>query len=192
MRSNIHEFLDDDVQVEGDDDEERHVDAEKDKEIRTKYGQRTGHFEHFINRDAKEIAQQFVKRDRQERDIRRTVTHQVPTLKDPKLFAIRCLIGAEREMALSVGNKFRALKGTDEEIRIISVSALDKIQGYIYVEAINKYDAETACQGFNKLRTQYINVGPCNGRWSTRKRSTKCSSPTRGTAKKSTRTTSCG
>jgi transcription elongation factor SPT5 len=126
--------------------------------MREKYRQKNNTYNDFLNRDAEQIARQYVERDRFERITKTEIAHQVPTLKDPKLFAIRCMIGFEREMALSVGNKYKALKGTANEIRIISVSSLDKIQGYIYVEAINKFDAEHACNGFNKLKTQYIKV----------------------------------
>jgi transcription elongation factor SPT5 len=126
--------------------------------MREMYRPRANRYNDFIDRDADEIAQQFVDREKFERINKKNLVHQIPTLKDPKLFAVKCLIGSEREMALSVGNKYNALKGTADEIRIISVSALDKIPGYIYVEAINKYDAEFACKGFNKLRTRFINV----------------------------------
>ena len=131
---------------------------EQAEKMRERYRPKNNSYNDFLNRDAEQIARQYVERERIERTTKEETAHHVPTLKDPKLFAIRCIIGAEREMALSVGNKFSALKGTPEEIRIISVNALDKIQGYIYVEAINKFDAEHACKGFNKLKTQYINV----------------------------------
>ena len=189
QRKNFQEFVADEASVDNDNEYESQDEA-KAEIIREMYRPRNNRYNDFLNRDAQEIAQEFVDQERIERVTKKNMVHQVPTLKDPKLFAVKCLIGAEREMALSVGNKYNALKGTADEIRIISVSALDKIQGYIYVEAINKFDAETACRGFNKLRTRFINVGLT--RWSIPRRSMRSSSRIPGTARRSGNTISSG
>ena len=128
------------------------------EEMRVKYRPKKNNFQNFLQQNPEDIARQYIEKDKMERFNRREAAHQVPTLKDPKLFSVKCIIGAEREMALCLGNKYSELKGTSDEIRIISVNALDKIQGSIYVEAINKYDVEKACEGFNKLKTRYIKV----------------------------------
>lgn len=112
----------------------------------------------MINQDAENIARDFQERARMERVSIKQVVHQVPSLKDPKLFAVKCYIGSEKEMALSLGNKYRALKGTAQEINIISVNALDKIKGCVYIEAFNKFNAEVACKGMNKLDSRFIKV----------------------------------
>jgi hypothetical protein len=84
----------------------------------------------------------------------------LPTLSDPKLFAVRCRIGYEKEAAIQMINKFVCLKGTDKELQIYSASALDKFQGYIYVEADREVHVRTAIQGIGVLGYGKIQVVP--------------------------------
>lgn len=143
---------------DNDEEIEREMGEAEVERMREKYRPKKNNYQDFLQQDSEDIARQYIERERMERTNRREAANQVPTLKDPKLFSVKCFIGAEREMALCLGNKYSELKGTEDEIRIISVNALDKIQGSIYVEALNKYDVEKACEGFNKLKTRYINV----------------------------------
>lgn len=101
---------------------------------------------------------QYEERAKIARRMDRGAFSAVPTLKDPKLFMVKCKNGFEKEMALSVGNKYLQLLKTDQAISPISASAIDKISGYIYIEAVNKFQAEKACRGFMKLNYSYLRV----------------------------------
>lgn len=57
-------------------------------------------------------------------------------------------------------NKFECLKGTNDEILIYSASALDKFQGYIYVEADREVHVKHAIHGLSLLGYNKIQVVP--------------------------------
>jgi transcription elongation factor SPT5 len=84
----------------------------------------------------------------------------LPSLKDPKLFSVRCRIGSEREAAVSLMNKYFCLKGTKDEINIFSASALDKFPGYIFVEAHRDYHVKEAIKGIKTLNIAKVKPIP--------------------------------
>jgi len=59
----------------------------------------------------------------------------LPTSNDPKLFAVKCKPNEERDACLSVMKKYFDCLGTAAEFEIFSAVAVDKTQGYIYIEA---------------------------------------------------------
>jgi transcription elongation factor SPT5 len=140
-----------------DNDEEERVNNYDEQQLRKMYSKNNNQWDNLLNLDEDELEQRYQQQSYQYID-QNNESAQVPSLKDPKVFAIKCKIGLEREMALSIGNKFKCLKGQTNELKIISVNALDKIKGTIYIEAMNKFDAEHACEGFRNLDTRFINV----------------------------------
>lgn len=80
----------------------------------------------------------------------------LPSLKDPKLFSVRCRIGSEREAAVCLMNKYFALKNTKDEINIFSASALDKFPGYIFVEAHRDFHVKEAIKGLKILNISKV------------------------------------
>jgi transcription elongation factor SPT5 len=56
----------------------------------------------------------------------------LPSVRDPKLWMVKCAIGRERETAVCLMQKY-INKGSDLQIR--SAIALDHLKNYIYVEA---------------------------------------------------------
>jgi len=56
----------------------------------------------------------------------------LPSVRDPKLWMVKCAIGRERETAVRLMQKYINM-GSDLQIR--SVIALDHLKNYIYVEA---------------------------------------------------------
>ncbi|KEH40208.1 global transcription factor group protein [Medicago truncatula] len=56
----------------------------------------------------------------------------LPSVRDPKLWMVKCVIGRERESAVCLMQKY-INKGSDLQIR--SAIALDHLKNYIYVEA---------------------------------------------------------
>ncbi|KAF9598274.1 hypothetical protein IFM89_026209 [Coptis chinensis] len=72
----------------------------------------------------------------------------LPSVKDPKLWIVKCLIGHEREAAVSLMQK-SFNKGSVVQIR--SVIALDHLKNYIYVEADKEAHVKEACKGLRSI-----------------------------------------
>ena len=81
-----------------------------------------------------------------------------PTLKDPRLFMVKVKIGFENEAAVSLMNKYFALKGTPDEIFIVSVTAADKMSGFIFVEATRMYFVKIACMDIEKINQESVKL----------------------------------
>lgn len=84
----------------------------------------------------------------------------LPSLKDPKLFSVRCKIGSEREAAVCLMNKHLSLRGTKEELNIFSASALDKFPGYIFIEAHRDFHVKEAIKGIKILNISKVKPIP--------------------------------
>jgi transcription elongation factor SPT5 len=69
----------------------------------------------------------------------------LPTSHDPKLFAVKCKPNEERDACLSVMTKYFQCLGTPAEFEIFSAVAVDKTQGYIYIEAHSDKHVYMAC-----------------------------------------------
>ncbi|XP_072952889.1 putative transcription elongation factor SPT5 homolog 1 [Typha angustifolia] len=71
----------------------------------------------------------------------------LPSVKDPKLWMVKCAIGHERETAICLMQKFidRA------DLQIKSVIALDHLKNYIYVEADKEAHVKEACKGLRNI-----------------------------------------
>jgi hypothetical protein len=54
----------------------------------------------------------------------------LPSMSDPKVFAVRCKIGMEKETTITIMNKFIHLMGTPKELLIYSASFIEKFPGY--------------------------------------------------------------
>ncbi|XP_057490454.1 putative transcription elongation factor SPT5 homolog 1 isoform X2 [Actinidia eriantha] len=76
----------------------------------------------------------------------------LPSVRDPKLWMVKCAIGREREAAVCLMQKSLD-KGSELQIR--SAIALDHLKNYIYVEADKEAHVKQACNG---LRVIYTNT----------------------------------
>jgi transcription elongation factor SPT5 len=76
----------------------------------------------------------------------------LPSMNDPKLFAVRCMFGFERETVVSLLNKFLYYEeqGSDH-LQIYSVTSNDKFPGKIYIEADNEAHVRHAIKDTNNL-----------------------------------------
>ncbi|KAH9326896.1 hypothetical protein KI387_007074, partial [Taxus chinensis] len=59
----------------------------------------------------------------------------LPSVKDPKLWMVRCAIGHEREAAVCLMQKYLDMKSQGTDLHITSAVALDHLKGYLYIEA---------------------------------------------------------
>ncbi|KAI3874046.1 hypothetical protein MKW92_034123 [Papaver armeniacum] len=82
---------------------------------------------------------------------------RLPSVKDSKLWTVKCAIGHEREAALCLMQKC-AIDQPGMHIR--SAIALDYLQNYIYVEADKEAHVREACKGLKMLDTRQIVLVP--------------------------------
>jgi len=61
----------------------------------------------------------------------------LPTHADPKLFVVKCKPNEERDACLQIMKKYFECLGTPAEFQIFSACAVEKTQGYIYIEAFS-------------------------------------------------------
>ena len=82
----------------------------------------------------------------------------LPSLRDPKLFRVRCRIGQEREACICQMNKFLIERNTDKAVGIFSASALDKFSGCIFVEAHREFHVKEAIKGIKILNMNQVDI----------------------------------
>ncbi|KAK1404034.1 Transcription elongation factor SPT5 [Heracleum sosnowskyi] len=75
---------------------------------------------------------------------------RLPSVRDPKLWRVKCEIGHERQVAITLMHKCFD-KGSGLQIR--SAIALDNVQNYIYVEADKEAHVRDACKGMRYVLT---------------------------------------
>lgn len=81
----------------------------------------------------------------------------LPSVRDPKLWMVKCAIGRERETAVCLMQKYID-KGSELQIR--SAVALDHLKNYIYVEADKEAHVREACKGLRSILGQKITLVP--------------------------------
>ncbi|BGP17756.1 hypothetical protein JCM10213_005338 [Rhodosporidiobolus nylandii] len=73
----------------------------------------------------------------------------MPGVNDPSIWGIKCKIGRERDLVLSLSRKAAALAASDNAapLQIISAFQRDSLKGYIYVEARSEQHVRNAIHG---------------------------------------------
>lgn len=127
--------------------------------------QKKNYFQDLIKEDPELLARRYeeseeIDFDGDYEDPENTKFTMLPSLKDPKLFRVRCRIGSEREAAICLMNKYLIEKGTKNEISIFSASALDKFTGCIFVEAHRDFHVKEAIKGLKILNMNSVNIIP--------------------------------
>ncbi|PWA49944.1 KOW-like protein [Artemisia annua] len=74
----------------------------------------------------------------------------LPSVRDPKLWMVKCAIGHEREVALCLMKK---CIDKAAEMKIRSAIALDHLKNYIYIEADKEAHVREACKGMRYIFT---------------------------------------
>ncbi|KAK1371247.1 Transcription elongation factor SPT5 [Heracleum sosnowskyi] len=74
----------------------------------------------------------------------------LPSVRDPKLWMVKCAIGHEREVAVCLMQKCID-KGPDLQIK--SAIALEHLKNYIYIEADKEAHVKEACKGMRYIFT---------------------------------------
>ena len=98
----------------------------------------------------KRIQERYALREEYEEDEEGEVEHQyyLPSVKDPKLWMVKCAIGHEQEVVVCLMQKCID-KGSELNIR--SAIALDHLKGYVYVEADKEAHVKEACKGLRNI-----------------------------------------
>ncbi|XWS23610.1 hypothetical protein CRYUN_Cryun28dG0029600 [Craigia yunnanensis] len=81
----------------------------------------------------------------------------LPSVRDPKLWMVKCAIGRERETAVCLMQKYID-KGSELQIR--SVIALDHLKNYIYIEADKEAHVREAVKGLRNVFAAKIMLVP--------------------------------
>ncbi|KAL4178925.1 hypothetical protein AMTRI_Chr13g117590 [Amborella trichopoda] len=81
----------------------------------------------------------------------------LPSVKDPKLWMVKCAIGHEREVAFCLMQKCMDVQSQGIKQQIKSVITLDYLTNYIYIEADKEAHVKEACKG---MRHIYSNTKP--------------------------------
>ncbi|KAK2360371.1 putative transcription elongation factor SPT5 protein [Trifolium repens] len=81
----------------------------------------------------------------------------LPSVRDPKMWLVKCAIGRERETAVCLIRKYMH---TGSELQIKSAIALDHLKNYIYVEAYKEAHVREACKGLSNILNQKIMLVP--------------------------------
>ncbi|GAA5888624.1 hypothetical protein JCM6882_009024 [Rhodosporidiobolus microsporus] len=73
----------------------------------------------------------------------------MPGVNDPSIWGVKCKIGRERDLVLSLSRKAAALAASDNAIplQIISAFQRDSLKGYIYLEARSEAHVRNAIHG---------------------------------------------
>ncbi|GAA5902197.1 hypothetical protein JCM8208_002502 [Rhodotorula glutinis] len=73
----------------------------------------------------------------------------MPSVNDPSIWGVKCKIGRERDLILSISRKAVAMAMADngQPMEIISAFQRDSLKGYIYVEARSEGHVRSAIQG---------------------------------------------
>ncbi|EOA26299.1 hypothetical protein CARUB_v10024589mg [Capsella rubella] len=72
----------------------------------------------------------------------------LPSVRDPKLWLVKCAIGREREVAVCLMQK---IIDRESEFKIRSAIALDHLQNYIYIEADKEAHVKEAIKGMRNI-----------------------------------------
>uniref|UniRef100_A0A1I8HYD8 Transcription elongation factor SPT5 n=1 Tax=Macrostomum lignano TaxID=282301 RepID=A0A1I8HYD8_9PLAT len=75
----------------------------------------------------------------------------LPGVKDPNLWVVRCQEGEEKQVVLSLMRKMIAYQNTDEPLQIKSVIAKDNLKGYVYIESFKLTHVKQAIEGIGAL-----------------------------------------
>lgn len=108
----------------------------------------------------RKIQERYGKSSHAEYDEETTEVEQqalLPSVRDPKLWMVKCAIGHEREAAVCLMQK-SIDKGPEVQIR--SAIALDHLKNYIYIEADKEAHVKEACKGLRNIYAQKVMLVP--------------------------------
>ncbi|KAJ3695918.1 hypothetical protein LUZ60_001295 [Juncus effusus] len=162
------QFLDLEAAVDSDNEEEDEYEAE-DGFIDPDFGEEAGnrrerrpfipeeHEEEDVDEIERQVKEHFAYSRSSQTEYAEDATDveqqaRLPSVKDPKLWLVKCKIGNhERKEAVNLMKKYK-------DLHITSVIALDHLKNYIYVEAYKEAHVREACKGFRDFSAKIVLV----------------------------------
>lgn len=83
-----------------------------------------------------------------------------PTVRDPKLWLVKCKPGKERELCFNLMRKFYDAETREKPLKITSALCRDHLKGFIYIEAYNKNDVIAAIDKMFHFYSTKISLVP--------------------------------
>mmetsp|Transcript_13616 Transcript_13616/g.29300 ORF Transcript_13616/g.29300 Transcript_13616/m.29300 type:complete len:953 (-) Transcript_13616:3046-5904(-) len=167
----FEEEADEDDESEGEAAEEERGDAEYDEheeETKKRLDRRLAQRDQFHSRPAEEIARELERRHQmksrtawEQNDDGVTIPRSafLPTVSDPKLFAVKCKPGEEKMLCLQLMNKYVNSAQRGKKLHIYSCLTAGT-KGFIYVEARNQQHASAAIEGIRGVFRFKITMVP--------------------------------
>ncbi|KAL9245104.1 hypothetical protein vseg_018792 [Gypsophila vaccaria] len=164
----------DDIAQEADDDDEDEDEGEDDFIVQpssdiAEDDDRRMHRRPLLSREEQEedvedlerrIQERYARSSQAEYDEETTDVEQqalLPSVRDPKLWMVKCAIGREKEVAVCLMQKCID-KGPELQIR--SAVALDHLKNFIYIEADKEAHVREAVKGMRNIYAQKITLVP--------------------------------
>ncbi|VVA12171.1 PREDICTED: RNA-directed DNA [Prunus dulcis] len=86
----------------------------------------------------------------------------LPTVKDPIIWKVKCMVGRERHSAFCMMQKFVDLRSLGTKLEIISAFAVEHIKGFVFIEADKQSDINEACKGICSIYSSRVMPVPNN------------------------------
>ncbi|CAM6125018.1 unnamed protein product [Calypogeia fissa] len=173
------EFIDDTAAVASDEDEEEEegeedfiLDEPVDLHEEEDRGRRPHHRSMLAEDDQQEniedleklIQQRYGRQDYDEYDEAETTEVEqqalLPSVKDPKLWMVKCNPGHEREAAICLMQKYLDMDMQAQPLLIKSAIALDQLKGYLYIESEKEAYVRQAIRGMRMFLQSTVKLVP--------------------------------
>nr|XP_027104908.1 protein RNA-directed DNA methylation 3-like [Coffea arabica] len=79
-----------------------------------------------------------------------------PSVKDPIIWKVKCMVGRERHSAFCLMQKYVDLQFLGKKLQIISAFTIDHVKGFIYIEAEKQCDINEACNGLCSIYSSRV------------------------------------
>ncbi|ONK75729.1 uncharacterized protein A4U43_C03F19930 [Asparagus officinalis] len=79
---------------------------------------------------------------------------------DPNIWKVKCMVGKEQQIVLSLMHKYADLQRLGTKMDIISAFTLEHVKGYVYIEADKACDVVEACKGFFNIYSTRMGLVP--------------------------------
>ncbi|KAJ9684691.1 hypothetical protein PVL29_016920 [Vitis rotundifolia] len=86
----------------------------------------------------------------------------IPSIKDPTIWKVKCMVGRERLSAFCLMQKYIDLQSLGTKLQIISAFSVEHVKGFIYIEADKQCDINEACKGLCSIYTSRVAPVPKN------------------------------
>uniref|UniRef100_F6HB58 NGN domain-containing protein n=1 Tax=Vitis vinifera TaxID=29760 RepID=F6HB58_VITVI len=80
----------------------------------------------------------------------------IPSIKDPTIWKVKCMVGRERLSAFYLMQKYVDLQSLGTKLQIISVFSVEHVKGFIYIEADKQCDINESCKGLCTIYTSRV------------------------------------